>query len=605
MSGTVGNTPAWRSPRGIQRALVAAAVVLFVARGLDVGAAFNHTFDEPTQIASGLELLQYGTFALHADVPPLAKLLIAAPAYAAGVRLPHAPQRGDWQAANRALYESGQYWFVLRSARAVNTAVGALVVIAVALLAASLFGGWAVPVAAFVAASSPGLISAGSIANSDILGVLTVVCAFYAFRRLLQTGARREVILFAVAVAAALATKLSAVPFFVFGMPVVAIFTLRGRLFTLVRAPRALVRAVAPVVALLVLVVPIAVWAAYGFRLAAPIGPQEAARVGDALRQRAGEDVAATVTTLAQTPVPLGSFIRGVGVGYKIAKQGHPAYLMGIFSLHGWPHYFLVTLLLKVPLGILAAASLSFLIAVVRRRTPHARETLLAVTLCGAILASVAGAGINAGHRHVVAIEALLALAVAGGVAITLSESRRTLRLATAALLTATLAGGVASLRAQPDLLGYTNTMAGSEPDWWFIDSNLDWGQDLERLRTELDARGVRDEIRLAYFGTADPTRHGIHFEPLQPGERACGWVAVSINYLRGLAGSGVGLLGPESHRNGYRWLLDQVPVAQVGTSIRLYRVPPAGGHDAATCSGGRPVVREDARESALAASGA
>jgi hypothetical protein len=76
----------------------------------------------------------------------------------------------------------------------------------------------------------------------------------------------------------------------------------------------------------------------------------------------------------------------------------------------------------------------------------------------------------------------------------------------------------------------------------------------------------------------------------------------VSVNYLRGLAGSGVGLLAPESQRNGYRWLLDQPPVARVGTSIRLYHVPSPNGQGDNACGGERPVLSEDARWSAVAA---
>jgi hypothetical protein len=43
------------------------------------------------------------------------------------------------------------------------------------------------------------------------------------------------------------------------------------------------------------------------------------------------------------------------------------------------------------------------------------------------------------------------------------------------------------------------------------VDSNIDWGQDLIRLKDWMAAHGV-DEIDLAYFGTADPRAYGIRF---------------------------------------------------------------------------------------------
>ncbi len=53
----------------LRAAVLALAVGGYAARALDTAAIYNHTFDEPTQIASGLELLQYGRFELHIDVP--------------------------------------------------------------------------------------------------------------------------------------------------------------------------------------------------------------------------------------------------------------------------------------------------------------------------------------------------------------------------------------------------------------------------------------------------------------------------------------------------------------------------------------------------------
>jgi hypothetical protein len=560
----------------VQIALIGALVLLFCARSLDIGRVYNHTFDEPTQIASGLELWQYGTFVLHSDVPPLAKLLFAAPTYVAGVRLEAPPQHGDESAAKRLLYGSGRYWFVLRSARAVNTAIGAVLIVALAWFAWGAFGGWPAVVAAFGAACSPGLLSAASIANSDILGVLTVVATLYLFRLLLKQGGLWYSVLFALALAAAIATKLSAGPFLVFGLPVVAAFTLERRTLESMWHPLAFLRTRAVAALVIALIVPVAIWATYGFQLAPPLGDQEGAQLTEALAPRAPW-LATVVANLPRTPLPLGGFIRGAGVGYNIARLGHPGYLMGKFALHGWPYYFLITLLLKVPIGTLFAVLLALFLAFRRFRSPEAREVLVLLSVCAAILASVARAGINAGHRHVVSVEALFAVAVAGGLALALLEEGWWRRLTLAALVGAVLAGGIASLRAHPDALGYTNMLAGSDPSWWFIDSNLDWGQDLERLRAELTARGVTDEIRLAYFGTAEPARHGIRARPLVLGERASGWIAVSVTCLRGLVGgAGWGTLPDQVEREGYSWLLAETPVAQIGTSIRLYNLQPS-----------------------------
>jgi dolichyl-phosphate-mannose-protein mannosyltransferase len=549
------------------------AIAGFAGRALHTATVYNHTFDEPTQIASGLELLEYGTFELHNDVPPLAKLLLAAPVYFEGVRLAHPPRRGNLEDANEMLYR-GNYWQTLRSARAMSTLVGTVLLIAIYLGASHLFGPWPGAIAAAVASVSPGLVSAASIANSDMLSVLTMLLALFTWRRLIERGGRRHVTLFALALSTAVLAKLSALPFLAFSLPVMTIWLLGWRALEPVRAPVRWLRAHGNELVLFVAIVPLALWAAYGFQRG-PISGTKQAQITSAWLEQRSPAVAEIFRQITQQDLPLGSFIRGMGTASRIASQGHPAYLMGEQSLHGWPHYFLVTLALKIPIGILVAVLATLVLALRMHREPVAREVLLLAPLAAAILASVAYAGINAGHRHIVVVEALFALMAGGGVALALAKFGWLRRIALAVFALCLGAGALSSLRAHPDALGYTNAFAGTEPDWWFVDSNLDWGQDLERLRKWLDAQGVKEPVHLAYFGSADPARHGITFQSLAPGDKATGWVAVSVHYERGMAGSGIGKLGSEIEQNGYTSFLQLRPETQIGTSIRVYHLSP------------------------------
>jgi hypothetical protein len=121
-------------------------------------------------------------------------------------------------------------------------------------------------------------------------------------------------------------------------------------------------------------------------------------------------------------------------------------------------------------------------------------------------------------------------------------------------------------VRAHPDHLSYFNALAGDHPEHVLVDSNLDWGQDLYRLRDTIVARGIRDTVRVAYFGTADVAAAGVpNARELGLHERATGWIAASETYL---AGEWVG--------RAYDWLLDYPPVARVGPSMRLWYIPPA-----------------------------
>ncbi len=555
-------------------AIVLLAIGAFASRALDTAAVYNHTVDEPTQIASGLELLQFGTFQLHLDVPPLAKLAMAAPVFLEGARLESPPRRGHLEDATDFLYSGGRYWRTLRTARAMSTLMGVGVLLLVREIATHLFGPWPGVVALVVASVSPGLVTAASIANSDILGVLTMLWALVAWRSLLlRGGGWKPAAWFALALSAAILAKLSALPFLAFSLPVMTVWMLGREAIEPFSAPVRWLRAHGRDVLLVAMFVPVLLWAAFGLKCAAPVGAEEAQRMGAEIETHS-QALAEQIQELASTKLPLGSFLRGMGVASTIARRGHPAYLMGQHSLHGWPQYFLTTLALKVPVGILAAVLLALGLAVSKRATPPAREVLLLALLAAAILASVARAGVAAGHRHIVVVEALFALVAAGGVALALADAGRRRAVLLGVFSVCLGAGAVSSLRAHPDALGYTNAFAGAEPDWWFADSNLDWGQDLERLGTWLKERGVDEPIHLAYFGTAYPERHGIRFVPLAPGEAASGWVAVSVQYERGMYGSGIGNFGTKLEQNGFDWLLRLKPETMIGTSIRVYHVP-------------------------------
>src|SRR5262249_13979265 len=137
--------------------------------------------------------------------------------------------------------------------------------------------------------------------------------------------------------------------------------------------------------------------------------------------------------------------------------------------------------------------------------------------------------GKNYGVRYLLPAFPFLVL-LAGIGADVLLRGRRS-----AMLLAALLAWQVvACLVTTPHALAYFNELAGS-PDHarrLLLDSTLDWGQDLGRLRDYLRANGL-DRICLGYFGHVDPALYGIDYS-LPPTEPTPGRCAVSANFLAG-----------------------------------------------------------------------
>jgi hypothetical protein len=107
------------------------------------------------------------------------------------------------------------------------------------------------------------------------------------------------------------------------------------------------------------------------------------------------------------------------------------------------------------------------------------------------------------------------------------------------------------------------------------VDSNLDWGQDLPGLKTFMDRNAIRD-IKLCYFGTADPSYYGISalrlpsYQPPPPSSvvtsiRPGDVVAVSATHLQGL------YLDPDMQPL-MAALRERTPIATIGYSIFVYR---------------------------------
>ena len=131
----------------------------------------------------------------------------------------------------------------------------------------------------------------------------------------------------------------------------------------------------------------------------------------------------------------------------------------------------------------------------------------LGVVYGGAALTS----HLNIGHRHLLPLYP--AVFILAGVAVgtlRISTRRRLAVAATAAGLQFAAAAGT-----YPHYLAYFNAIAGGPANGHrlLVDSSLDWGQDLSRVKPWLDANNsgpAPQPVFLFYFGSADPTYYGI-----------------------------------------------------------------------------------------------
>jgi hypothetical protein len=282
-----------------------------------------------------------------------------------------------------------------------------------------------------------------------------------------------------------------------------------------------------------------------------------------AVARAVGKDTTAFTAiraVLSEVHFPL--FVRGMIFGLtKLSHHneiGHWSYLLGEVRHGGWWYYYLVTLFFKTPIPFLLLGLAASIFAI--RRSIDKRNWRLAVPIVcvvAIVLFTSTFSRINSGVRHLLVVYPFIAIA-AGGLIDGLWSRRRRVALAGAALLVGWLAAG--SIAVHPDYLAAFNLLAGNRPERILIDSDLDWGQDLNRLGRAVAERNI-DRIAVAYYGTADVGRHVPQAVVLQDGDAVTGWVAASRSLL--------------ATNPALRWLADRKPVARIGRSINLYYIEP------------------------------
>jgi Dolichyl-phosphate-mannose-protein mannosyltransferase len=271
----------------------------------------------------------------------------------------------------------------------------------------------------------------------------------------------------------------------------------------------------------------------------------------------------AAVPLLRALPLPLPyAYVQGIDMSSRDASAPSWSYLRGSYHRHGFWNYFLVALLVKVPLSTQLLLALAVWLGC-SGRVPWRRgeEFLLvpAVLLLGyfSLLFSL-----QIGLRYVLPIFPLLLVFISRVAAADPAAAPAPLDLA-AQPRGPTIAGwrarwiavgvllawnAASSLSIHPHYLAYFNELAGG-PDHgagWLIDSNLDWGQDSEYVRTVYAARGPV------------PVR-------IDPGGPRSGRIAVGLSHL-------VGLDPQEAARHA--WLRNNFqPIANVGHSWAIFDV--------------------------------
>lgn len=489
----------------------------------------TQTFDEAIELAGGYAFLKTGEYRIQPEHPPLAKVLAALPLLALGASVPIEDpswrDRKDMDFGGMFLYHNRvPADTILLAARSTAIVFTITLAVVLALWSERKFGARVALIAMALFSQDPNVIAYGRYMKNDmlltLLGFLTVI----AWLSYLERPRWRQMVLTGVLVGLACATKFS------------AIFLFPALLLMYLIRWRGLAR----------LFYSFAAVCAIGFvTLALAYGPEAKGLIPMTRGER-----------LARNGVRSNPLVIGLLQLAEHNAKGHEAYLMGMHSKTGWWYYFPVAFAVKTPVATLAAILLAIVIAVFRRTRPSNLQWMLAVPIL-AYLPFCLSTNINTGERHLLPLYPFLFVLVSTVIA--------SMRMVWAATIVLALA--VESFSIYPHYLAFFNFLVGGPGNGpkYLVDSNIDWGQDIKKLKRYMDEHGI-DKVCLGALSLADTGYYRLGIaELLQvPDKRKLSETCV-------LAVSATILQGVYVPQEMFAWLREKTPTAKVGYSIYVY----------------------------------
>lgn len=347
------------------------------------------------------------------------------------------------------------------------------------------------------------------------------------------------------------------------------------------------------------------IWPVYQFHVFNYPAARQVADTAFTLQSFGIRPIADMVIFMAGKPLlrPIGQYMFGLLMVVQRASGGNTAYFLGEVSSAGWWYYFPTVYLFKelLALHILSVIALVFGIKNIYRAKEKTFRAVaewlrdnFALTASMIFIAvywtQSMRSPLNIGVRHIMPTLPFIYFLVSRQTVRWLSSRHlsaprnafewmrvfylRYLKAAPRYTVVAVLLAWacIATIVAFPHYLSYFNEIAGGTDRGYLyaVDSNYDWGQDLNRLRDYVQKNRI-GHIAVEYFGGGSPRYTlGDIFEPWNSAKGApTGFFAVSLTFLQNGRGKRVG--EPAKPEDSYTWLAAKTPVARAGKSIFIY----------------------------------
>jgi 4-amino-4-deoxy-L-arabinose transferase-like glycosyltransferase len=549
------------------------------------------TMDEMAHLPAGYSYLTQKDMRLNPEHPPLIKDLAAIPLlFIKGINFPQDIKawkediNGQWEFGFNFLYNSGNpadkmiFW-----SRIPMILILILLGFYIFKWAKELFGNKAALLSLFLFSFSPTFLAHGRLVTTDVGAATGIFIATYYFIKALKSSTKRNIILAGISFGLAELCKFSVIlliPFF-------AILALIWWLIKLGTWQKTL-----KILILVFIIGYLLIWPVYQYHVW-NYPPERQARDTEFLLGSTPFPKVREILVWASTKPILRAYAHyGLGLALVLqrAAGGHTTYFLGEVSAAGWKNYFPVVYSVKEPLAfhiltLIALLYASFLIKKAFWQNTFQRmrgwlknhfPEFAMLGFIGLYWVTSLTSNLNIGVRHLLPAFPFTILLVSGAIVNFLREPFLKLKYALLGVLILWQILSVISI--YPHFLAYFNELAQGPDNGYIytVNSNLDWGQDLKRLKKWIDEKNI-DKIYVDYFGGGDAQyylkeKYAPWWGTRDSKEFPKGsYLAVSATFLQG--GRGLPTPGFNQPYGYYHWLDKYTPVAKIGYSIFIYYI--------------------------------
>ncbi|MDP2864155.1 MAG: glycosyltransferase family 39 protein [bacterium] len=549
------------------------------------------TMDEVAHLPAGYSYLTQKDMRLNPEHPPLIKDLAALPLlFIKGINFPS--EIKDWKEDINGQWGFG-YHFLYGDGNPTDKMIfwGRIPMVLILILlgfyifkwAKELFGNKAAVLSLFLFSFSPTFLAHGRLVTTDVGAAAGVLIATYYFIKALKNPSKKSIIFAGIAFGLAELCKFSVIlliPFFAF-------LSLTWWLVKLGNLKRTL-----KILILVFIIGYILIWPVYQYHVWNYPKEKQASDTEFLLSSHLIKSSGPILSWAAEKPIlrPYAQYLLGLFLVFQRAAFGHTTYFLGEISAAGWKNYFPIVYLIKETLVFHILTLIALLYAAWLIKKPFWQNTFqrlkgwirnhfpefAMLSFIGIYWITSLTSDLNIGVRHLLPVFPFTMLLVGATIIKLLKAPFLKIKYLILGGLILWQVFSIVSI--YPHFLAYFNELAGG-PNQGFVytvDSNLDWGQDLKRLKKWVDENKI-DKIYVDYFGGGD-TKYYLKekYAPWQgtqdpnefPKEN---YLAVSATFLQG--GRGLPAPGFNQPWGYYLWLNKYQPIAKIGYSIFVYYI--------------------------------